>query len=60
MRGSLILGSDGHLTQADLTQVHQHFEAILHILVRAGMDNSHILQFLHGLVFNWWVGGSWL
>ncbi|MFB5192002.1 hypothetical protein [Alicyclobacillus fastidiosus] len=54
-KDSLVWGSDGHLSQADKAAIHDHFSAIIGILQHAGMDRVHIVEFLHGLLNNWWV-----
>lgn len=57
-KSSLTWGTDGHLSKTDLSQIYQHFGAILKILERAGLDRVHIIEFLHGMVNNWIIDST--
>ncbi|WAH38258.1 hypothetical protein [Alicyclobacillus dauci] len=57
-KSHLVLGDKGHLSQTDMDAIHQHFEAIVQILGRAGLDKVHMMQFFDGLIQNWWIDVS--
>ncbi|WAH35074.1 hypothetical protein [Alicyclobacillus dauci] len=57
-KDSLVWGPEEHLSKADAEAIHQHFEAIIQILGRAGLDKVHMMQFFDGLIQNWWIDVS--